>query len=219
VIPVALAPEPATFEAKVRRKGADAMLELVGKAPAKPRSGRKRKVVAKRRDQIPSDDFPSYWRDVLPEMRKAYDGRCAYLAMYLEPATGSSSVDHVVPRSRSWRLVYEWANYRLAASLINGKKSDLELVLDPCAIKPNLFALDFVGMEVIAGPAASGATRKQVNDTIAALGLNAQDCVDQRSEYYLDYKSRDISLKWLERRAPFVAQELRRHGKLNPGDA
>lgn len=195
------------------------MLELVGRAPTKPRRGRKRKVVAKRRDQIPSDAFPPYWRDVLPEMRKAYHGRCAYLAMYLEPATGSPSVDHVVPRSQNWRLVYEWSNYRLAASLINGKKSDLSLLLDPCAIKPNLFALDFVGMEVIAGPAATGAERTQVDDTIATLGLNARDCVDQRSEYYLDYKAGDISLKWLERRAPFVAQELRRLGNLNPGDA
>lgn len=219
MIPVALAPEPATFDAKVRQKGANAMLELVGKAPSKPRRGRRRRVVAKRRDQISSDDFPPYWRDALPEMRKAYDGRCAYLAMYLEPATGSSSVDHVVPRSQNWRLVYEWSNYRLAASLINAKKSDLALVLDPCAIKPNLFALDFVSMEVIAGPAVTGATRKEVDETIATLGLNVQDCVDQRSEYYLDYKARDISLKWLERRAPFVAQELRRHGNLNSGDA
>jgi hypothetical protein len=205
VIPVRLAPEPATFDAKVRRKGADAMLELVGRAPSNPRRGRNRKVVAKRRDQIPSEDFPPYWRDVLPEMRKAYHGRCAYLAMYLEPATGSPSVDHVVPRSQRWRLVYEWSNYRLAASLINSKKSDLELALDPCAIKPNLFALDFVSMEVIAGPAATGAEREQVADTITTLGLNAQDCIDQRSEYYLDYKAGDISLKWLERRAPFVA--------------
>src|SRR4051812_13649936 len=140
------------------------MLELVGRAPSKTRRGRKRKAVAKRRDQIPSGDFPPYWRDVLPEMRKAYHGRCAYLAMYLEPATGSPSVDHVVPRNQSWRLVYEWSNYRLAASLINSKKTDLALVLDPCAIKPNLFALDFVSMEVIEGPAVTGAERKQVDD-------------------------------------------------------
>lgn len=218
MIPVALAPEPAAFDATVRRKGADAMLELVGRAPSTARGGPRRKIVASRRHQIPSDKFPPYWRDVLPEMRKAYHGRCAYLAMYLEPATGSPSVDHVVPRSQSWRLVYEWDNYRLAASLINGKKSDLELVLDPCAIEPNLFALDFVSMEVIAGPAATGAARKQVDDTIAILGLNAPDCVDQRSEYYIDYREGDITLRWLEKRAPFIAQELRRQHKLNGGD-
>lgn len=175
--------------------------------------------MANRRDRIPSDKFPAYWRDVLDEMHEAYEGRCAYLAMYIEKATGNPSVDHVIPRSRSWRQIYEWTNYRLAAALINSKKNDLELVLDPVAIGPGLFALDFLSMEVVKGPAVSTSQRTEVQDTIDTLGLNLQDCIDQRSEYYVAYKSQDISLRWLERRAPFIAQELRRQGKLNPGDA
>lgn len=217
MIPVALAPEPASFDAKVRKKGEAAMLELIGKG--QPRRGRPRSPVANRRDRIPSDKFPPYWRDVLDEMREAYEGRCAYLAMYIEKATGNPSVDHVIPRSRNWRQVYEWPNYRLAAALINSKKNDLELVLDPVAIGPGLFALDFLSMEVVQGPAVSPSQRTEVQDTIETLGLNLQDCIDQRSEYYLDYKDGDISLRWLERRAPFIAQELRRQGKLNQGDA
>jgi hypothetical protein len=149
VIPVAPAPEPATFDAKVRQKGEAAMLELIGKRQ---------------------------------------------------------------PR-------HEWSNYRLAAALINSKKSDLELVLDPFAIGPGLFALDFLTMEVEAGPAATAVQVTSIDDTIKTLGLNLQDCIDQRSEYYVAYKSQEISLRWLERRAPFIAQELRRQGRLNPGDA
>jgi hypothetical protein len=217
VIPVALAPEPATFDAKVRQKGEAAMLELIGKG--QPRRGGPRGPVATRRDRIPSARFPPYWRDVLDEMHEAYEGRCAYLAMYIEKATGNPSVDHVVPRSRSWRQVYEWSNYRLTAALINSKKNALELVLDPVAIGPGLFALDFLSMEVVQGPAVSTSQRTEVQDTIDVLGLNLQDCIDQRSAYFLDYKNRDISLRWLKRRAPFIAQELRRQGKLNPGDA
>jgi len=217
VIPVVLAPEPATFDTKVREKGEAAMLELIGQG--QPRRGRPRKPVATRRDRIPSDKFPPYWRDVVDEMHQAYEGRCAYLAMYIERATGNPSVDHVVPRSRSWRQVYEWSNYRLAAALINSKKNDLELVLDPVAIGPGLFALDFLSMEVVQGPAVSTSRRMEVQNTIDVLGLNLQDCIDQRSEYYLGYKNRDISLRWLERRAPFIAQELRRQGQLNPRDA
>lgn len=216
MIPVALAPEPASFDAKVRKKGAAAMLELVGKG--KPRRGRPRNPVARRRDRIPPDRFPPYWRDVLDEMHDAYEGRCAYLAMYIEKATGNPSVDHVVPRSRSWRHVYEWSNYRLAAALINSRRRDLGLVLDPMVIGPGLFALEFVSMEVVVGPAAGKRQRAGVEDTIATLGLNAQDCIDQRHEYYVDYKSCDISLRRLERRAPFITQELRRQGKLNPAD-
>ena len=217
MIPVVLAPEPASFDAKVRKKGEAAMRELIGKG--QPRRGRPRAPVAKRRDRIPSDKFPPFWRDVLDEMHKAYEGRCAYLAMYIEKATGNPSVDHVIPRSRNWRQVYAWSNYRLAAALINSKKNDLELVLDPVAIGPGWFALDFLSMEVVQGPAVSTSQRTKVQDTIDTLGLNLQDCIDQRGEYYGAYKSQDISLGWLERRAPFIAQELRRQGKLNPGDA
>lgn len=192
------------------------MLELVGKG--RPRRGPARAVVAKRRDQIPSDKFPPYWRDVMDEMWDAYHGLCAYLAMYIEPATGSASVDHVVPRSHSWRLVYEWSNYRLAASLINGKKSDLELVLDPFKIKPGTFGLEFVTMEVVPGRAVAGSMRRKAEETISTLGLNLPDCVDQRSSYFVDYKRVEISLAYLTRRAPFIASELRLQGKLNPGD-
>jgi hypothetical protein len=217
MIPIALAPEPATFDAKVRQKGEAAMLALRGRGP--PRGGRPRKPVAKRRDLIPSDKFPPYWRAVLDEMHEAYEGRCAYLAMYIEKATGNPSVDHVIPRSRSWRQIYEWSNYRLAAAVINSKKNDLELVLDPAVIRSGWFALDFLSMEVGIGPTASTSQHTKIRNTIDLLGLNLQDCIDQRSEYYLDYKSRDISLRWLERRAPFIGQELRRQGKLHPGDA
>lgn len=216
MIPVQLAAEPATFDAKVRRRGDDAMLELTGRIPSKPRRGRPRKVVARRRDQIPSGDFPPYWRDVLPEMRTLYASRCAYLAMYLEPATGSPTVDHVIPRSRNWRLVYEWSNYRLAASLVNSRKNDLETVLDPFTIAPETFALDFTTLEVTAGAVGRQLPVLELATTLSIL--NAADCCLQRAEYVDAYRAYDISLRWLERRAPFIAQELRRQGKLNPGD-
>ncbi len=219
MIPVALAPEPETFKGKVRRKGADAIAELVGEARSQPRRGPKRKKVFAHRDQIPSDEFPPYWRDVLPEMRRAYRGLCAYLAMYIEPATGTATVDHVTPRSKSWKLVYEWSNYRLAASLINGNKSDLELVHDPFAISPGMFALELVELQVIPGPSAKDQqTRDALTSTIDVLGLNLQDCCQQRIEYVTAYREHDIKLRYFERRAPFLVQELRRQGLLNAGD-
>ena len=50
MIPIALAPEPATFDAKVRKKGEAVMLERIGKGPSRraktcsfigPKSGRR----------------------------------------------------------------------------------------------------------------------------------------------------------------------------------
>lgn len=52
-------------------------------------------------------------------MLEAYERRCAYLALYLEHATGNPTVDHVLPKSRVWDQIYEWSNYRLCAALIN----------------------------------------------------------------------------------------------------
>jgi 5-methylcytosine-specific restriction endonuclease McrA len=213
VIPVTPAPEPASFDAKVRRPGRDAISELVGKASRTPRRGRRRKVVATRRDQIPSKEFPPLWRAALPEMRAAYSNLCAYLARYIEHATGSPSVDHVVAKSKDWKLVYEWSNYRLAASLINAKKSDLDLVLDPFALEPGLFALEFTACQVIPGPPARGDRVSKVEHTIDTLGLNRRECCAARQAYVDDYRAGPpdgIELPRLERRAPFVARELRR---------
>lgn len=218
MIPVAPAAEPPTFDAKVRQKGRAAMLELVGRPPKKNKKGRPLPAVAKRRDQIPSDKLPPYWREVIDEMRTAYGGLCAYLAMYIEPATGNTTIDHVVPRSQDWRLVYEWSNYRLAAALINSKKGALALALDPFAIRPGMFGLEYLSMKVVAGPAAKKNELREVDETISTLGLNHKDCVAQRSAYVHFYQAKEIALSYLTRRAPFLASELRRQGKLNAGD-
>ena len=122
MIPVERKDAPADFDARVRQKGLNAIAELVGEVPNQKRRGRRRKSVATLRDEIPSEKFPPFWRDVLPEMAVAYGRICAYLALYIEYATGTPSVDHVVPKSKKWDRVYEWDNYRLACSLINAKK-------------------------------------------------------------------------------------------------
>jgi len=44
--------------------------------------------------------------------------------------------------------------------------------------------------------------------------VNAPDCCKAREEYVTCYLNRDINHDYLSRRAPFVAQELRRQGKL-----
>ncbi len=221
MIPVAAAPEPMSFDSEVRRPGLDAISELVGKAPRTPRRGQRRTAVATRRDKIPSEAFPPLWRKALPEMRRSYGDLCAYLALYIEHATGSPSVDHVVPKSKDWKLVYEWRNYRLAASIVNARKNDLELVLDPFEIKAGLFALEFTAFQVVVGPAARGLRAKEVVATIDTLGLNRRECCAARQAYVDDYLAGPpdgIALPRLERRAPFVAQELRRQKLLVRGD-
>jgi hypothetical protein len=53
----------------------------------------------------------------------------------------------------------------------------------------------------------------------ATLGLvNAPDCCRAREEYVTCYLNREIRYDYLYRRAPLVAQELRRQGELLPED-
>jgi hypothetical protein len=221
VIPVTPAPEPAGFDAKVRQPGLDAIAELTGGTPRHPRRGRKRKKVADRPEDIPAKCFSPLWREVLPEMLNAYERRCAYLALHIEPATGNPTVDHIIPKSKAWSLVYEWSNYRLAAGLINSKKGEVENVLDPFEIDPDWFALEFVTFQVKSGPGAAGDIADRVEDTITKLGLNRDECCKARQAYFDEYLSEEapIPYSYLLRRAPFVAGEMGRQGFLRAGDA
>jgi hypothetical protein len=218
MIPVEKASEPVNFDECVRQPGLEAIAEMVGERPTTLRPGPKREKKALTRDQIVAKDFPPFWRDVLPDMLVSYNRLCSYLALYIEYATGSPSVDHVLPKSKSWDKVYEWSNYRLACALVNSKKSNVDFVLDPFEIEDGLFALEFFAYEVKLGARAVGELEVKAADTIEKLGLNMRDCCQARQEYVENYKNAHIKLEYLERRAPFIAQELRRQGQLNAGD-
>ncbi|HBL25891.1 MAG TPA: hypothetical protein DD490_03545 [Acidobacteria bacterium] len=214
---VAPKPEPPDFEEKVRRPGLRAIAELVGETPVPPRSGRPRGSVASRREEISAASYPAYWTRVLPALLAAYSHICAYTCLYIERVTGGASVDHRIPKSRAWDLVYEWSNYRLACGLMNSRKGESVDVLDPFEIADDWFALEPVSYQVIPGAGARGESRRRVEETLRRLRLNDEICRGVRQEYVEGYLEGAISLPYLERRAPFIARELRRQGKLLPG--
>ena len=154
MIQVRLAPEPPSFDREVRQKGLSAIAEMVGRAPSRARPGPRRKRVARRKEEIPADRFPAYWRAALGSLLESYERLCAFLALYLEHATGNPGVDHFIFKSRRWDQVYEWSNYRLCASTINSRKSDLSGIVDPVECRTGWFALEWVGFQVIRGPEA-----------------------------------------------------------------
>ncbi|MFZ5446403.1 MAG: hypothetical protein ACOZQL_40825 [Myxococcota bacterium] len=153
------------------------------------------------------------WREAIPDLHQAYEGRCAYLAMFIEPATGSSTVDHFVPKSVDWRQVYEWDNYRLCAAVINGTRG-ARPVLDPFTVKDGWFALEFVSFQVIVGPQAPLRLRKAIEATIRDSGINARECCALRQQYVTDFENGDITRRFLQRRAPFVEAEMVRAGRI-----
>lgn len=220
MIPVSLANEPKDFNDKVRQPGLSAIDELVGRPPRLKRRGRKRAKVANTEANIPPDKFPPFWRDALDDMLDAYERRCAYLAMYIHHATGSPTVDHLLPKSYSWDLVYEWSNYRLCSAIINSAKNDLLSFVDPFDVKDGWFELNLATFHVQRGTNAPKSEWTRIDTTLRVLNL--PDCWKEREEYVRCYQrgptNRGIDLAYLEDRAPFIGSELRRQGQLLRGD-
>lgn len=210
MIRVEQAPEPQTFDNKVRQPGLRALAEMVGEPNLSKRSGRKREVIANSRGEIPANKFPAYWTEALPELLEAYGRVCAYMSFYIERVTGAASVDHMLPKSVSWNEVYEWRNYRLACSLMNSRKNDYRDVLDPFEIDDNWFRIELVGYQVIPAPDLPDEVTKKIQTTIDLLKLNDYECLKLREEYAEALHQNDISINRLRQRAPFLAREIAR---------
>ena len=101
---VAPQPKPAHFDEMVREPGSWAIAELVGEQSRRP-PGRQLAQVAPSRDEIPGAKFPPYWRKVRDDLRDKYNRVCAFSGMRIHP-TADFTVDHMVPKSSDWRLVY-----------------------------------------------------------------------------------------------------------------
>jgi len=217
VIPVQPAPEPPDFDAKVRQPGLRAIAARVGEQPAP--GGRPPKLAQKAtcREDLKPSDFPAYWSKVRDDLLDAYRRICAYACTWIPPVSGTPSVDHFAPKSRRWDRVYEWSNYRLAGALINARKRDFGDVLDPFDVHDGMFALDLLALKAVPGPNA-GDRSAEVEATIARLGLDGRDYHDELEHYYQEYTCGSVSIAFLHRYAPFLAQELRRQGRMRPDD-
>ena len=192
MIRVALRPEPENFDERVRKPGQNALAE--GKDP-----------------------LPAYWRRCLKDLWNAYDRTCAYVGVYIPPVVGGRTVEHYVAKSSDDAVAYEWGNYRLACQRMNARKGVFDDLLDPFEIQNSWFALEFVGLQVLPSPQLSEERREQVTMTIARLHLNDEECVELRSEYFDDYRNREISWNNLCKMSPFIAREVERQGlKLQP---
>ncbi len=89
-------------------------------------------------------------------------------------------------------------------------------MLDPFEITDGWFRLELVGFQALPATELPRQIRMQVEQTIDRLGLN--NFRRSRERDAEKYWSRNISLVTLTVESPFVARELRRQNRLNPGD-
>ena len=125
--------------------------------------------------------------------------------------TADYTVDHMVPKSRDWRLVYEWCNYRLACLPMNRRKDEFTDVLDPFCIEDDWFVMDIVEFRVHPGTSLDESRKQSVAATINRLRLNDLDWCETRRRHVEHYREHKM-LHTVEILFPFVAKEIRRLG-------
>lgn len=202
-------PEPFHFNQRVREPGSWAIDELVGR-PSQRTRGRPYAQVAATRSAIPGKAFPDYWKRVRADLRQRYKEVCAFSGMRIHP-TADFTVDHMVPKSRDWRLVYEWCNYRLACMRMNRKKREYTDVLDPFHVHNAWFVMDIVEFRVHPDASLDAYRKQSVAATINRLGLNDLDWCETRRRH-VEYYRRHRILQIVDDQFPFVAKEIRRLG-------
>lgn len=198
MIPVALQPEPADFDERVRRPGLD-WLERNDISPDSPPPR--------------ASDLPAYWSNSNKQLWEAYSGVCAYLPIYFEGVTGASSTDHFVAKSRRAGDAYEWDNYRLSCLGPNRNKGRFDDILDPIGLAPDTFVLNLASGEIRPNPSLDGTRKRAARETIRRLKLDSPDHNIMRQKHYNQYL-RHKDGETLKELSPFVWYEARRQALL-----
>ncbi|HXR65372.1 MAG TPA: hypothetical protein VN729_05585 [Ktedonobacteraceae bacterium] len=152
-----------------------------------------------------------YWRKILDDLDIAYKGICSYSCHWIPKDTGFRTVEHFKDKNSYPQEAYKWKNYRFVCGTLNGRKGTSENVLDPFCIEEGWFALDFPSLLVQPGDHVSPSIKEQVENTIRILGLNDEGtCFQARMNWLRDYIQVPFPFPYLEKRAPFLASELKR---------
>jgi hypothetical protein len=80
---------------------------------------------------------PNYWAEFTPAVRKAFNERCGWLAMWI----ASGTVDHFRAQKTEPASIYEWDNLRYASLEVNTAKKPAwdGLILDPFEVEDRWF--------------------------------------------------------------------------------
>jgi hypothetical protein len=189
-------PEPAGFDASVRRPGKRFLATLPGGTTT-----------------VTNEKFKgqNHWKSAAKELYEAYGHICAYSCMYIPTTTGT--IDHFQPKTRRPDLAYEWSNFRLAIHKMNSNKGDRTDILDPFTVGPGWFVLDVPSCLLRPGDGLTPEQKQSVETTISALKLNDDDIlVQERCDIMLDFAKGDVKMPHLQKRYPLLAAEIVRQG-------
>ncbi|MBI1915059.1 MAG: hypothetical protein HYS12_10030 [Planctomycetes bacterium] len=194
MIRVARRPEPAEFDKTVRKPGRKFLAGCPNPTQKQWRTH-------------------SYWRRILHSLHSAYGGICSYSCHWIPYDTGADTVEHFKPKTKHPKDAYEWRNYRLVCQLLNSRKGDEEEILDPFVIQTGWFIIEFPTLIVKPAPGLRKALHERVKKTRDVLGLNDDaTCMMMRQQFVTDYCLEEINFVHLEKRAPFLALQMKEQG-------
>lgn len=186
-----LQPEPETFEQNCRQRGRDWL-----------------------RTHANSKRPHDYWTEFKPQLAIAFRDLCAYTTVF-EPM---GTVDHFVSwdssHTESPHLAYEWSNFRYASAWINSSKKEAE-VLDPFDVQDGWFEISLPDLQLHLTAQVPPEFLDLAQFTLERLPIaHDERIIRLRQQWYQEYLKGEISLNYLERKAPLIARAVRRQQKV-----
>lgn len=150
-----------------------------------------------------------YWSEFKGALAEAFNGLCAYSAMY-EPV---GTVDHFVSCEEDRARAYDWSNYRFASAWINSSKQSMrsDTLLDPFSIENGWFEIILPSLQLVTTASVPANQKARADFVLRRLHLRDDERVlRQRREWYRMYQEGEITLEGLARKAPLIAIAVRR---------
>ncbi len=226
-MPVQLPAEPLNFDERVRVPGLHA-LRILHQNPDDPPPNER---FWKQRHQTQNGSWREkldYWNRVRDDLCEGYNKRCVYSCFVIEPTRDSNGhviggehcIDHFAPKSLNpAREAFEWKNLRWCWNVINNKKDNSCINIDPAQLMDMVVELeeDTKGRwMVIPARKLNRFTPMEIQDAIDKLGLNSRVVINRRTKYAKDFieNTYGYSDQEMAERQPFVFRELRRLGRI-----
>lgn len=154
-----------------------------------------------------------YWTEFKPQLAAAFGDLCAYTTVF-EPM---GTIDHFISwdssRAESPHLAYEWSNFRYASAWINSSKRDAQ-VLDPFEVQDTWFEISLPDLQLHLTDHVPPEFRDLANFTFKRLPIaHDERIIRVRQQWYQEYLTGQISLAYLEKKAPLIARAVRKQQK------
>lgn len=159
---------------------------------------------------------PAHWnkKPIKKKLRQNFRNLCGYTLMHDMRGT----VDHYISWDTDRTKAYDWDNYRFCAGTVNSSKKNADdTVFDPWEIEFEWFEIQLPSMIMKVSSSAPPHIKAKLEFTLGRLPISdADEVIEYRAEYYEGYKDGEMTLDWVDKKAPVLAASIRAWELANP---